>query len=137
MRKFVQLFFAFLLMLALIPTAVQAQERTVTGTIVSEDNKTPLAGVTVKVKGTRKVAQTDANGKFSIKVAPGETLQITYVGYQTTDVKPTGETVGINLKVADNTMGEVVVTALDIKRSPRSLGYSAQTASGKEIAETQ
>src|SRR5688572_25192876 len=129
MRKIFQLFFAFLLMLVLLPTGLQAQERTVNGTIVSEDNKTPLAGVTVKVKGTRKVAQTDANGKFSIKVSPGETLQVTYVGYQTTEVKPSGDNVGINLKVADNMMGEVVVTALDIKRSPRSLGYSAQTAS--------
>ncbi len=137
MRKMLQLFLALSLMLVLLPCAAQAQERTVSGTVISEDNKTPLAGVTVRVKGTRKVVQTDANGKFSIKVNPGETLQITYVGYETTEVKPGSESVGVSLKVADNTMGEVVVTALDIKRSPRSLGYSAQTASGKEIAETQ
>ena len=138
MRKILQLFLSLSLMLLLLPPALQAQERTITGTILSEDNKTPLSGVTVRVKGTRRIVQTDANGKFSIKVNPGETLQVTYVGYQNYEVKPgDGGTVGISLKTADNTMGEVVVTAMDIKRSPRSLGYSAQGVSGKDIAETQ
>ena len=47
------------------------------------------------------------------------------------DVKPgDGTTVGISLKTADNTMGEVVVTAMDIKRNPRELGYSVQKVEG-------
>ncbi len=138
MRKILQLFLAFAVMLLLLPQVMQAQERTITGTIVSEDNKTPLSGVTVRVKGTRKITQTDANGKFSIKVNPGETLQVTYVGYVTTDIKPSNsESLGISMKTADNTMGEVVVTAMDIKRSPRSLGYSIQKVDGAEIQETQ
>ncbi|MBI5371397.1 MAG: SusC/RagA family TonB-linked outer membrane protein [Sphingobacteriales bacterium] len=138
MRKILHLFLAFSVMLLLLPQAMQAQERTVTGTIVSEDNKTALAGVTVRVKGTRKITQTDANGKFTIKVGPGETLLVTYVGYVTTEVKP-GEsgTVGISMKTADNMMGEVVVTAMDIKRNPRELGYSVQKVSGADVAETQ
>lgn len=138
MRKILQLFLALSLMLLLLPPSVQAQERTITGTIVSEDNKTPLAGVTVRVKGTRKITQTDANGKFTIKVNPGEVLQVTYVGYVTADIKPgDGDIVGFSMKTADNTMGEVVVTAMDIKRSPRSLGYSTQSLKGDEIQETQ
>ncbi|HEX4877783.1 MAG TPA: SusC/RagA family TonB-linked outer membrane protein, partial [Chitinophagaceae bacterium] len=138
MRKILQLFFVLSLALLLLPSAVMAQERTITGTVISEDNKTPLAGVTVRVKGTRKITQTDANGKFSIKVNPGETLQLTYVGYQTIEVKPgEGNTVGVSLKTADNTMGEVVVTAMDIKRTPRSLGFSTQTVKGDEVQETQ
>ena len=138
MRKMLQLFFALSLMLLLLPPAVQAQERTISGTILSEDNKTPLSGVTVRVKGTRRIVQTDANGKFSLKVNTGETLQVSYVGYQTEDVKVgDGATVGISLKTADNMMGEVVVTAMDIKRSPRSLGYSTQSVTGDVIQETQ
>ncbi|MBK8952983.1 MAG: SusC/RagA family TonB-linked outer membrane protein [Chitinophagaceae bacterium] len=138
MRKILQLFLAVSLVLLLIPVAVQAQEKTITGTIVSEDNKTPLAGVTVRVKGTRRITQTDANGKFSLKASPGETLQVSYVGYQTEDIKlGDGATVGISMKTADNTMGEVVVTAMDIKRAPRSLGFSTQTVKGDEMAETQ
>lgn len=138
MRKILQLFLAVSLVLLLIPVAVQAQEKTITGTIVSEDNKTPLAGVTVRVKGTRRITQTDNTGKFTLKASPGETLQISYVGYQTEEVKlGNGATVGISMKTADNTMGEVVVTAMDIKRNPRELGYSVQTVKGSDIAETQ
>ncbi|MBL7725485.1 MAG: SusC/RagA family TonB-linked outer membrane protein [Chitinophagaceae bacterium] len=138
MRKILRLFLALSLMLLLLPPSVQAQERTITGTIVSEDSKTPLAGVTVRVKGTRRITQTDANGNFSIKVNPGEVLQVSYVGYSTAEIKPgDGNTVGVSLKTADNTMGEVVVTAMDIKRSPRSLGYSTQSLKGDELAETQ
>jgi TonB-linked SusC/RagA family outer membrane protein len=137
MRKILQLFFALSMMLLLLPPALQAQERTISGTIISEDNKTPLSGVTVRVKGTRRIVQTDANGKFTIKVNPGETLQISYVGYETTDVKPGDGNIGVSLKTADNTMGEVVVTAMDIKRNPRELGYSVQKVSGTDIQETQ
>ncbi len=138
MRKILQLFFTLSMVFFLLPAAVQAQERTVTGTIVSEDNKTPLSGVTIRVKGTRRIVTTDANGKFSIKINPGETLQVSYVGYETADIKPgDAATVGVTLKTADNTMGEVVVTALDQKRNPRELGFAAQKVGGAEVAETQ
>jgi TonB-dependent SusC/RagA subfamily outer membrane receptor len=138
MRKFFQLFLAMSLMFLLLPQVMQAQERTVTGTVISEDSKTPLVGVTVKVKGTRRITTTDANGKFSIKMNPGETLQITSVGYQPTEIKPgNGDNVGISLKTTDVTMGEVVVTAMDRKLNAREVPYSAQNVSGKDIAETQ
>ncbi len=138
MRKILHLVLAFMLMFLLIPPALQAQEKTITGTIVSDDAKAPLNGVTIRVKGTRRITQTDANGKFTLKVNPGETLQITYVGYLSQEVKAdNASAISISLKASDNTMGEVIVTAMDIKRSPRSLGYSAQSVSGKDIAETQ
>ena len=138
MRKILQLLFTLLMVFFLLPAVMHAQERTVTGTVLSDDNKTPLSGVTIRVKGTRRIVTTDANGKFSIKLNPGETLQVSYVGYVTTDVKAgEGNTLGVSLKAADNTMGEVVITALDQKKSPRELGYSAQKVSGAEVAETQ
>src|SRR5688572_8003720 len=125
MRRILQLLFVCARLMFLLLITSQAQERTVTGTIISVDSNTPPSGATVRVKGTRKIVQTDANGKFSIKLNPGETLQVSYVGYETQDINPgSGDTVGVNLKTADNTMGEVVVTALDQKRTPRELGYS-------------
>lgn len=137
MRKFSRFFSAFFLLLFAFSSALLAQERTISGTVLSEDNKTPLQGVTVKVKGTKRVTQTDAKGNFTIQVGPGETIQFTSVGYQTFDVKPSGNTINISLKVADVTMGEVVVTAMDIKRNPRELGYSTQTVKGSDIQQTQ
>lgn len=116
-----------------------AQERTITGTVISgEDNKTPLSGVTVKVKGTKRAVLTDVKGTFSIEVNPGETLQFTYVGHLSVDIKPgAGNMLGVVMKPTDNTLGEVVVTAMDIKRSPRELGYSVQTVKGSDIQQTQ
>ena len=138
MRKILQFFVLVSLMLFLLPPTLMAQERTITGTILSDDNKTPLSGVTVRVKGTRRIVQTDATGRFSIRVNPGETLQFSYVGYEATEMKPgDGNTMSINLKPGDVTMGEVVVTAMDIKRNPRELGYSVQKVSGDEIKESQ
>lgn len=138
MGKSLRLLVAFLLMVLLLPPALQAQQRTITGTVLSDDNKTPLAGVTIRVKGTNRSTQTDANGNFSIQVNAGETLQASYVGYEAQDIKPgAGNTVGISLKAVDNTLSEVVVTAMDIKRNPRELGYSAQRVGGQEIAESQ
>ncbi len=138
MRKILQIFLSLSMLILLLPPLVQAQERAVTGTILSEDTKTPLSGVTVKVKGTRRIVQTDASGRFSIMMTSGETLQITYVGYQTEEVKPgSSTTVAVSMKTADNTMGEVVVTAMDIKRNPRELGYSVQKVSGQDIKESQ
>jgi TonB-linked SusC/RagA family outer membrane protein len=138
MRKILRLLVALLLMILVLPPALHAQQRTITGTILSDDNKTPLSGVTVRVKGTRRIVQTDANGKFTIQVAPGETLQVSYVGYEQQDVKPgEGNTIGISLKATDGTLSEVVVTAMDIKRNARELGYSVQKVDGNEIKETQ
>src|SRR5436190_19991651 len=54
------------------------------------------------------------------------------------DFKPgQGNAESINLKTAEGTMAEVVVTAMNIKRNPRELGYSVQTVKGSDIAETQ
>ncbi len=138
MRKILRLLVALSLIILVLPPALYAQQRTITGTVLSDDNKTPLAGVTVRVKGTRRIVQTDAEGKFTIQVNPGDVLQFSYVGFTTQDVTPgSGNTVGISMKTSDETLGEVVVTAMDIKRSARELGYSAQKVGGKEIAETQ
>lgn len=138
MRKTLQLVVALCLSLLLTPGLVLAQQRTLTGTILSDDNKTPLQGVTIRVAGTNRITQTDAQGKFSIAVNAGETLTVSYVGYETQTVKPgEGNTIGISLKAVDGTLGEVIVTAMDIKRNPRELGYSAQRVDGQEVAETQ
>src|SRR4029078_125379 len=122
MRKILRLLVAISLMILVLPPALQAQQRTITGTVLYDDNKTPLAGVTVRVKGSRRITQTDANGKFSIQVNAGETLEFSHVGYAPQSVKPSGDNVGISLKASDNTMGEVIVTAMDIKRNSREVG---------------
>jgi len=138
MRKILRSLVVFLLIGFMLPLTMEAQQKTISGTILSGDNKTPLQGVTIRVKGTNRNTQTDANGKFNMLVNAGETLQVSYVGYEPQEVEPgTGEIIGINLKAIEGTLGEVIVTAMDIKRNPRELGYSAQKVVGQEVAQTQ
>ncbi|MET0465676.1 MAG: SusC/RagA family TonB-linked outer membrane protein [Chitinophagaceae bacterium] len=137
MRRVLRLLVASLLFMFLLPPALLAQERTITGTVLADDNKTPLSGVTVVVKGTDRKTMTDASGNFTIRINAGQTLQFTYVGHDLREVKPDGNSVSISLKASDATLGEVVVTAMDIKRNPRELGYSVQKVNGDEIKESQ
>ncbi|HWC54698.1 MAG TPA: SusC/RagA family TonB-linked outer membrane protein [Chitinophagaceae bacterium] len=133
MRKILRLSFAFLLMLLCTSPLLYAQMRTISGTVMSEDNKTPLQGVTVKVKGTNRVTQTDAQGMFTIQASSGETLQFSYVGYEPYEIKAGTGNVQVNLKIADATMGEVVVTALGIKKERKALGYAVTDLSAQEL----
>lgn len=70
----------------------QQQSQTVTtvlGTVLDENNE-PVIGASVVQKGVRSnAAATDANGHFTLRVPAGATLQISYVGYKTTEVRAT------------------------------------------------
>ena len=77
-----------LLFLLCLPLLVSAQDKTITGTVLSEDN-VPLVGATVTVRGTQRATITGSTGKFSIVAAKGVVLVVSYIGYQTT-----GATVG-------------------------------------------
>ena len=113
-----------------------AQDKTVSGTILSDDN-TPLRGVTIKVKGVNRTTQTDGSGNFSITARKGQVLQLTYVGFEAAEVTVgDGNAISYNLKAADNTL-ETVVVAMDARRKPKELGYSVQKVSGSELAQTQ
>lgn len=70
-------------LLLVLTGVVFAQTRTITGTITSSDTKEPLVGVTIQVKGSNVAAQTDVNGRYSIKVtnAQNVVLSVRYVGY--------------------------------------------------------
>lgn len=104
-----------------------AQERKITGT-VSDNAGIPLPGVSVLVKGTQSGAQTDFDGKYSLKAAANQVLIFSYVGMKTQEV--TASSSVINVKMADagaQELENVVVTAFGIKREKKSLGYSTTT----------
>jgi TonB-linked SusC/RagA family outer membrane protein len=136
MRKFLHFLFTLVAVCLLTPQAF-SQEKTVTGKVLDENNQ-PLSGVTVKVKGSSRTVQTAADGSFSIKVSKGETIEISHVGFEGRSFKiGDSNTLQVNMKTSETSMGEVVVTAMDIKRSPKELGYSVQKVSGAEIQQTQ
>lgn len=63
-----------------------AEAGPVTGVVVDSEGE-PLIGATVLVKGTSTGTATDIEGNFTVKAAPGQELQISYVGYQTLVIK--------------------------------------------------
>jgi len=107
MKKIVQSFF----MLMLLTTLVYAQERTVTGTVTAKDDGLPIPGATIKVKGSTLTTQTDAKGKFSIKVTDvSPVLVITYIGFTDLEVSAKNNNLSIVLIQDDKSLTEVVVT---------------------------
>ncbi len=134
MRKTLRLLTVFSLLMLFLPQAMMAQARNISGTVLAEDNKTPLPGVTVTVNGTNRSTQTDNNGHFSISAATGETLQLSYVGYEAQTIKiGNSNNVSISLKQSGSNMTEVVVTALGIKKERKALGYSVSELNAQEL----
>ncbi|WP_316799100.1 SusC/RagA family TonB-linked outer membrane protein [Pedobacter frigidisoli] len=135
MKKLLQSLFV----LMFIALSAMAQDRTITGTVTSSDDKLPIPGVSVRVKGTQVGTVTDANGKYSVKVPSGSTtLEFTYIGYGTQS-KLIGNATAVNATLVSdsNVLSEVVVTALGITRQKKDLGYAATTVTSKEITQAK
>ncbi len=116
----------------------QSQDITVTGT-VSDENGEPLPGVSVYPKDSQLGTTTDVSGKYSIKIVDEKaSLKFSFLGYITQEVV-VGRQTQINVKlIPDNkALNEVVVTALNIKRSERSLGYAVTQLSGDKVSTVQ
>ena len=124
------------LFMALIVQLTFAQQKTVSGT-VSDENGLPLIGATVVISGTSSGTTTDFDGNYKINASSGDVLNFSYVGYSDQNVTVgASNTVNATLQ-PDNTLDEVVVTALGIKRSKKSLGYATQKVSEDEISTTK
>ncbi|HXS56858.1 MAG TPA: SusC/RagA family TonB-linked outer membrane protein [Hanamia sp.] len=110
-----------------------AQERTITGTVVSPDDA-PILGASVLIKGKATGTQTDVNGKFTIQANPKDILVISGVGFTTQEAKVgNSSNVSIKLERSKSELQEVVVTALGIKKDQKSLGYSVTQLDAKEL----
>ena len=94
--------------------AIEQQSNKVIGTV--KDEFGPVIGASVVEKGTSNGVVTDLNGKFSLNVKPGATLIISFVGYKQQEVKAGNVPLNIVLEEDSKMLGEVVVTALGIKR---------------------
>lgn len=120
---------------------------TVSGKVQNEVDE-PLAGVTVeaveKTSNQKRTIVSDANGDFSFTGLPAGnfTFLFSYVGYE--DYVQEGYrlaagdriTLNVEMKGQKGTLGEVVVTALGIKRKKESLGYATQEISGAQLTES-
>jgi TonB-linked SusC/RagA family outer membrane protein len=105
---------------------------TIKGT-VKDASGLPLVGVSVQVKGTKISTQTDANGNFAILANVGDVLIFSYIGFARQEANVTSTVVSITLQEDSKQLGEVVVTALGIKKSEKTITYATQQVSGSEL----
>src|SRR5690606_514902 len=99
-------FLGTLTLLLFLQLSLFAQQK-VTGTITAEGKN--LAGVVVKAKNGTAVTQTDEQGNFTIEVADGATLILSYIGFENKEVKLAAgqQNLRAELQAADNEIEEV------------------------------
>ena len=107
------------LFLMMLPLCALAQKVSVSGTVTDANTGEEVIGATVKVKGASAGTITDAMGNYKISVSSGSTLEVSYVGYQTKQVKVTkGGQLDIQIAEDVNMLEQVVVVGYGVmKRS--------------------
>ena len=108
---------------------------TVSGVITDADTGAPIPAITVVEEGTTNGTSADFDGNYTIDVPSNATLRFSSIGYTTQSIAVNGRTT-INVVMQEDTemLGEVVVTALGIKRETKALGYSLTEVGGEEIS---
>ncbi|MDJ1505709.1 SusC/RagA family TonB-linked outer membrane protein [Xanthocytophaga agilis] len=119
-------------------TRILAQNTPIRGKVLEGTSKEPLIGASVTVKGERIGTITDAKGEFSLSVPPNAILEISSIGYVTQSVTVGNQTM-LTITLAEDltNLGEVVVTALGIKKEQKKLGYATSTVSAEQISENR
>jgi TonB-linked SusC/RagA family outer membrane protein len=116
-----------------------AQAVKVSGVITEKSTGLPLPGVSISIKGGTAGTQTGTDGKFSIQANTNDVLRIAFIGYNSQEVTITNAAnpINISLEESQNSLNEVVVTALNITRKKKSLGYAVQELKSKDISEAK
>jgi TonB-linked SusC/RagA family outer membrane protein len=110
-------------------------QQVVTGRVL-DDTNTPIPGVNVLVKGSTKGTVTDGDGRFSLEVSTADAaLVFSFIGYKTQEVALAGRSnMDVVMQVDIQSLDEVVVTALGVEKSAKSIGYSTTKVSSDQIA---
>lgn len=83
---------------------------------VTDDQGVPLSGATILEQGTANGVTTDFDGNFSMEVADGATLEVSFVGYES-QTQSVGARSNIDFQLDANTLlDEGVITALGLER---------------------
>src|SRR6185437_2332155 len=133
MRKCLSLLTVFLLTAAL----AFGQIKTISGKVVDQQGQ-PVPFATVKIKGSKSGSSADADGNFSIKAKAGDVLVITGTGFNASEATVAG-TGPLSIKVTrkENSLSEVVVTALGVQRQSKELGYSTAKINTEELTQAK
>ena len=124
----------FLWLTLLSNYVAQAQDRRVTGRVISGKDQQAIPGVNILVRDTQLGTTTDGNGNFTLNVPANAVLVFSAIGYagQTQTIGSQTQ-LTITLQEAEQNLGEVVVTALGIRKEAKRLGYATATIAPEQI----
>ncbi|WP_199727540.1 SusC/RagA family TonB-linked outer membrane protein [Hanamia caeni] len=107
----------------MLPQVTMAQQRTVSGEVLSAKDQSPLAGVSVMVKGTTNGTTTDPNGHFVLHdVTSKSMLEISFVGYVTKTIPAGNGTLRIELEQNAEHLEDVVVVGYGTQKKVNLTG---------------
>jgi len=114
------------------PQEVQQATKKITGTVV--DAQGPVIGASVVEKGSSNGVITDFDGNFSLNVKPGATIVVSYVGYETQEIKVGNQSnFNVTLKEDDALLEEVVVVGYGVQKKKLVTGATVEVK-GEDIA---
>lgn len=129
-KNFIRFFLLFFILA--IAEGSFAQVKKIQGTVVDTKGE-PIIGASVSVTGTSRGTATDLDGKFSLEVTPKESLTVSYIGYEKTEVAVGNQTeLVIVMKENEEMLKEVVVVAFGTQKK-ESMVSSITTINAKEL----
>ncbi|MFD2935673.1 SusC/RagA family TonB-linked outer membrane protein [Spirosoma flavum] len=118
----------------LISHVTQAQDHRITGRVLSGKDQQAIPGVNILVRNTQLGTTTDGNGNFTLNVPTNATLVFSAIGYAGKTIDVGNQTqLTVTLQEAEQSLGEVVVTALGIKKEAKRLGYATAIVNPEQV----
>jgi len=115
---------------------LMAQNKTLTGIVVDRETGMPLAGASIQSDGLKVKALSDSSGSFTLNIpATKIILHVSSVGYELLQVtiEANQSYLKIELSPSVNTLNQVMVTALGVKRTRNEIPYAAQQVTGDDL----
>ena len=112
-------------------------QQTISGTVTDSQGQ-PLSGAAITIKDTNIGTVADFDGNYTIEVQPGATLVFSFLGFQSQEIQVGDQSkIDIALQEDASSLNEVVLTALNVKREEKSIGYATQQLEGDQIEEAK
>ena len=123
-------------LMVLLPLALPAQNRIVSGTVTDQGGE-PLVGAGVLVQGSAtRGTVTDVDGRFQISAAPAENLVVSFIGYEDVVVSAAQTTLSIVLRSDNNFLEETVVVGYGVQKKATLTG-AVSAVTNKDIIVTK
>lgn len=124
-------FLVWLLSIVFSAATLSAQDAYMLKGVVQDEAGEPLIGATVMVKGTTQGVATDIDGNFAVNVKKGQTIDVSYVGYDAQSIKVNGQNnITVVMKENSSTLDDLVVVGYGVQKKSDVTG--SVTSVGKD-----